>query len=142
MPSTGLDVFDTTLQKTNQILGDIEEELDWQNRRNQAYLALRVVLHALRDRLPIDASVNFAAQLPLLLKGVYFDGWSSESVPIRMNKEEFLGRIQKEFGFEVKEGIEEMTKVVLAKVFNHFDPRERQKVKPSLPPDVASLFGQ
>ncbi|MFA5926553.1 MAG: DUF2267 domain-containing protein [Patescibacteria group bacterium] len=140
--STGLDVFDTTIQKTNQILGGIERELGWEARRNQSYLSLRSVLHALRDRLPINDSVNLAAQFPILLKGIYYDNWSSESVPLRMDREEFLGRIQAEFPFEVENGIEGMTRIVLKKVFDAVDSGERQKLMRMLPPDIADLLKQ
>ncbi|OQA04016.1 MAG: hypothetical protein BWY68_00555 [bacterium ADurb.Bin400] len=138
--STGLDVFDTTLQKTNEILKAIEEEYDWEGRRNQSYMALRAVLHAIRDRLPVDDSVNLAAQFPILLKGIYFDGWSSEDVPVRMDKEELLGRIRQEFTFEVEGGIEKLTRIVINKVFNSLDPGEKAKIERMLPPDIATLF--
>jgi uncharacterized protein (DUF2267 family) len=49
MSMTGLAVFDTTLQKTNEWLDEISYELALEN-RHTAYLALRGTLHALRDR--------------------------------------------------------------------------------------------
>lgn len=140
MAFSGLDVFDTTLQKTNELLGEIESEFGWEDRRNQSYKALRSVLHALRDRLPIDDAVNFAAELPLLVKGIYYDNWSSEDVPMRMNKEEFLGRVRQDFLFEVEGGIEHLTRVVLDKVLNHIDPGEREKLIRMLPDDIADLL--
>jgi uncharacterized protein (DUF2267 family) len=48
MTATGLEVFDTTLHKTNRWLNDLMQVLDRQD-RHEAYLALRAVLHALRD---------------------------------------------------------------------------------------------
>ena len=53
MSATGLDVFDTTVQKTNIWLNDLMKVLGWQD-RHKAYLALRATLHALRDRLTVD----------------------------------------------------------------------------------------
>jgi uncharacterized protein (DUF2267 family) len=52
MSTTGLPVFDTTLQKTNMWLHEIMDDLQWDN-RHKAYQALRGVLHALRDHLPV-----------------------------------------------------------------------------------------
>jgi uncharacterized protein (DUF2267 family) len=49
MSATGLDVFDTTLHKTNSWLNDLRQVLGWQD-RHKAYLAFRVTLHMLRDR--------------------------------------------------------------------------------------------
>lgn len=138
--STGLDIFDTTVEKTNKLLKEIENEMGWEGRRNQTYSALRSVLHALRDRLPLEESVHFSAQLPLLLKGVYFDGWNPEIVPLKMNKNEFLSYIGNQFKFDVKNGIETMTQKVLIKIFETIDPGEANKIIDALPSDITTLF--
>ena len=65
---TGLDVFDTTVQKTHIWLNEIMQELGWED-RYKAYLGLRTTLHALRDRLPIEETAQLAAQLPMLIRG-------------------------------------------------------------------------
>lgn len=54
MPSTGFEVFDETIQKTNTLLKTIEAEMGWSNHRNLSYAALRSVLHVLRDRITIQ----------------------------------------------------------------------------------------
>jgi len=138
--STGLDVFDTTLEKSNLILKEIERELGWENRRNQSYLALRTVLHALRDRLPINDAVKFSAQLPILLKGIYFDGWSPADVPIRMDKEEFEQYIAQTLLFDTKGGIETVIKIVFNSIFKDSNRAESDKIVSLLPDDVASLL--
>jgi uncharacterized protein (DUF2267 family) len=138
--TTGLDVFDSTIEKTNKLLKDIESEMGWQNRRNQTYLALRSVLHALRDRLPIEEAVHFSAQLPILVKGIYFDGWNPLIVPVKMSKAEFLSYIGNQFKFDVKDGIESMTKKVLIRIFEMIDPGEANKILASLPNDITSIF--
>jgi uncharacterized protein (DUF2267 family) len=114
--------------------------MNWEDRRNQSYLALRSVLHALRDRLSIEEGVHFSAQLPLLIKGVYFDGWDPLTVPVKMSKDEFLSYIGSQFKFDVKEGIEEMTKTVLLKVFEMIDPGEANKIINALPKDITAIF--
>jgi uncharacterized protein (DUF2267 family) len=53
MSATGLEAFDTTIQKTNSWLNDLMQVMDWSD-RHKAYLALRATLHALRDRLPVE----------------------------------------------------------------------------------------
>jgi uncharacterized protein (DUF2267 family) len=54
-----------------------------------AYRVTRAWLHAVRDRLPVVESAHFAAQLPDLLRGVYFEGWQPAAVPIKCHAEEF-----------------------------------------------------
>ena len=55
-----------------------------------AYKALRAVLQTLRDRLPMQEAVHFGAQLPMLLRGLYYEGWKPAQTPIKMSREEFL----------------------------------------------------
>jgi len=67
--STGLAVFDTSVQETNEWLRAIEQRLR-PCERQQAYTALRAVLHVLRDRLPTDAVLGLSAQVPMLMRGL------------------------------------------------------------------------
>lgn len=66
MSATGLDVFDRTLQTTNIWLDDIMAGLGPD--RHLAWHVLGAVLHALRDRLPLDQAAHLGAQLPLLVR--------------------------------------------------------------------------
>jgi uncharacterized protein (DUF2267 family) len=71
---TGTRVFDRTVHKTNIWLKDIMIGMGWNN-RERAYSFLRATLHTVRDLLPIEEVANFGAQLPILLRGVYYEGW-------------------------------------------------------------------
>ena len=66
------DIFDGTLQKTQIWLNELMTALDWENHPHKAYLALRTVLHALRDRLTVEEAVQLGAQLPMLVRGFYY----------------------------------------------------------------------
>jgi uncharacterized protein (DUF2267 family) len=94
MSTTNIEVFDTTVQKTNEWLRDISHELGDENRRH-AYLALRGTLHTIRDFLPIEESAHFSAQLPLLVRGIYFEGWNPSKTPeVDRSLESFLSRTE------------------------------------------------
>ena len=86
--------FEHSLEQGNHWLGELEERLQLNN-REEAYSVLRAVLHTLRDRLPLDSAVAFAAQLPLILKGTYYDGWLPAGKPLKMHEEAFLDSIEK-----------------------------------------------
>ena len=78
MSTTRLDVFDSTPQKTYVWLNDIMEELTYEGDRKATYVALRSVLHALRDHLSVEEAADLGAQLPLLIRGIYYEGRTAQ----------------------------------------------------------------
>ncbi|MEV4754959.1 DUF2267 domain-containing protein [Micromonospora sp. NPDC049559] len=133
--------FETSLEKTNLILKDIEQTYGWsKDQRNQSFAALRTVLHLLRDRLPVQESVEFAAQLPVLVRGVYFDGWDPSLVPIKLNREEFLYEVRQGFPYEVQGGVEGLVRTVLHALRRHVTEGEWDDVKSNVPKDLSRIM--
>jgi uncharacterized protein (DUF2267 family) len=79
MSATGLDVFDKTLQTTNIWLGEIRRDLETD--RHVAWRVLSVVLHKLRDRLPVELAAHLGSQLPILVRGVFYDQYQPARQP-------------------------------------------------------------
>ena len=101
MSATGLEVFDKTLQTTNIWLNEIMDRLGPD--RQLAWKALSVVLHKLRDRLPLELSAHLGAQLPLLVRGIYYDQFEPGRIPADCRSPE-------EFTEEVAEWLSDMAK--------------------------------
>jgi uncharacterized protein (DUF2267 family) len=98
MSATGLDTFDRTIHETNQWLRIVMAELKTDS-RHQAYTALRAGLHALRDRIGPENAVHFAAQLPILLRGVFYEGWRPSETPTRERRlDDFLAYVESMLG--------------------------------------------
>ncbi|MET7866212.1 DUF2267 domain-containing protein [Micromonospora taraxaci] len=141
MADSMISAFESSLDKTNLILKDIEEAYGWpKDRRNQSYAALRTVLHLLRDRLPVDESVEFAQQLPVLVRGIYFDGWVPSDVPIKLNRDDFLYEVRQGFPYDAEGGPERVTQVVLDTLRRHVTQGEWQDVKDTMPKDLAMMM--
>ncbi|SCF23203.1 DUF2267 domain-containing protein [Micromonospora mirobrigensis] len=132
--------FESSLDKTNLILKDIEQAYGWPKaQRNQSYAALRTVLHLLRDRMPVQESAEFAAQLPVLVRGIYFDGWQPENVPIKLNRDDFLYEVRQGFPYDVQGGPQRVVQVVLDTLRRHVTQGEWDDVLATMPADVARM---
>lgn len=90
--ASGLQVFDRSLQATHIWLNEIIDELGPD--KQVAWHALTGVLRAIRDRVPVELAVHLGAQLPLLIRGAYYDQFRLAWDPERTrNFDEFLDSI-------------------------------------------------
>ena len=139
MSATGLDVFDKTLQSTNTWLGEIMEELGPD--RQVAWHALGAVLHTLRDMIPAGAAVNLGAQLPLLVRGLYYDQWLSPDTPINLRKrDEFLANVQKGLTNIRPVDPADAAQAVFRVLNHHIAPGQIEKTRAILPEPVRALW--
>ena len=138
--SAGLAVFDTTIQDTNLWLKAVSTRLA-DCERQDAYAALRAVLHALRDRLPAPSAVNFAAQLPLLLRGVYFEGWTlPEHATNSRSAKEFAAAIDANLPDRFRFDAIMTAEAVFAAAAHFVSTGETEKVRAQLPEPIRDLW--
>jgi uncharacterized protein (DUF2267 family) len=97
MPQTShVDIIERNVEKANLWLKELADELETDDRQ-AAYRVLRAFLHAVRDRLTVNEAAQLAAQLPELIRGVYYEDWVPAKTPLRYRSvDEFLGRISAE----------------------------------------------
>lgn len=89
-------IIERSVEKTHVWLKEIAEELGGED-RHYAYRALRAVLHALRDRLPVDVAAKLAAQMPTLIRGIYYEDWDPSRTPLPIHDlDAFLDRVAHE----------------------------------------------
>jgi uncharacterized protein (DUF2267 family) len=140
MSMTGLDVFDRTIHKTNNWLNELMEILGWHD-RHKAYLALRVTLHALRDRLTVEEGAQLGAQLPMLIRGFYYEGWDPTGKPLKVrHKEEFLARVEEQFSGDDQVDAEQVARAVFTLLSNRITEGEIEDVKHVLPAELRELW--
>ena len=142
MTKATISAFESTLHKTNIWLKDLMTELDWETADYQrAYHALRAVLQALRDRLTVEEASHLASQLPMLIRGFYYEGWSPSKTPTAEHKrEDFLVRVAEQFANDPTADVEEITRAVFKVMSKHITPGEIRDVKGTLPKTLRELW--
>jgi uncharacterized protein (DUF2267 family) len=140
MSATGLEVFDTTLQKTNSWLKEIAQDLNTD--RHGAYQALRAGLHCLRDRLTVEQAVDLGDQLPMLVRGIYYEAWHTARAPLKIrSRDEFLALLSSQLASSPIEP-ETAARAVFQALERHVTPGEISDVIQELPHDIRALWPQ
>ena len=113
-------------------------ELDTED-REFAYRALPAWLHTLRDRLTVQASAHFAAQLPDLIRGVFYAGWNPSAVPEKYNAEEYAVRFLREANISLHD-VGKVAPATTAAVSHHLPPAHMDKALDQLPTEIRTLM--
>lgn len=138
-PNPGVHVFDKMLAQANQWVLEVGEEMG--NRDPQAaYHAMRGTFFALRDRLPTEDTAHLSAQLPTLLRGVFYDGYRAADKPVLMNRGQFLQRARHEIGLAGDNDAERAVGAVLRVMERRLDKDEMDKVRRLMPKDIRALW--
>jgi uncharacterized protein (DUF2267 family) len=138
MSEQGLETIESTTQKTHEWIARIAEGLHMEKR--DAYKSSRAVLQTLRDRSPVDLAVHFGAQLPILIRGLYYEGWEPSKAPIKMSRQQFLDAIREKIVADRVIDPLQTTQAVLSVVASYIGGGEMEKVKHSFPHDLQPLF--
>lgn len=140
MTWTGLETFDTAVQKADLWLKEIMEELNTDSRRI-AYMSLRAVLHTLRDRLLLEEAVDLGAQLPLLIKGIYYDEWKPSVTPVKdRHIDDFLAHIKEKYRADGLVDMEKTARAVFTVLKRKITEGEIKDVKGMLPDELKTLW--
>jgi uncharacterized protein (DUF2267 family) len=140
MTAQGLEVIDQTVHLTHEWLNELAERLGWTSRRS-ALRMLRVTLHHLRDHMMVDELAQFSAQLPLLIRGMMFEGWVPKKTPIKERRaEDFIAHIEAEF----QQSEEYRGPADIRCVFDLLNARitrgEVEDIRATLPEDIRGLW--
>jgi uncharacterized protein (DUF2267 family) len=142
MTLTGLDVFDCTIQRTNIWLKELMQELNWSDHR-KTYLAFRCVLHAVRDHLPMIDAITLGEQLPMLIRGFYFEHFTPVGKPLPLrSRNDFVSVLS---NFMIRDGDSDSNAEAVARaVFRLLDKKvtdgEMQDIRHLLPGAVLDLW--
>ena len=132
------DNFDHAVHTANKWVADVAAAFGSGDRRF-AYRVLRAWLHTLRDRLTVESAAKFSAQLPELLRGVYYEGWEPHKVPIKYGPDEYIRR----FAYEARIPVDEVrhaAATVAGALATHLSPGQLEEALAQLPEPVRTVI--
>lgn len=110
---------------------------------NDAELALRALragLQALRDRLSVEEAARLSAQLPLIIRGIFFEGWMPSGKPLRIrHRREFLALVRRKYGARADLGADEIVVAMFRVLGRHVSEGEITDVVLSLPAEIIEV---
>ncbi len=140
MSRSHVPIIDHSVETTNVWLKELAAELGTAD-RTDAYHALRAVLHTLRDRLPVDEAADLAAQLPQLVRGIFYEGWDPSRTPQRYrDKDEFLARVARDGNLAGETEASFAVDATLAVLRRHVSAGEIADVMAVLPAPLRELL--
>ena len=140
MNSTGVVTFDKTLRETQDWLDMLMDRVDIED-RHTAFAVLRATLHALRDRIGPENAVHLGAQLPILLRGVYYEGWRMTTPPTKeRHVDDFVAHVLGELVPGLVEDPREAVWAALGVARDMVDPGEAAKLAKLLPGEMREFW--
>jgi uncharacterized protein (DUF2267 family) len=140
MSTSGFESIDHTVQLTHEWINDLDKILGWDN-KPRAYRLLRSALQALHDWLQVDEAAHFGAQLPTLLRGVYYEHWRPAATPVKQRDQaSFLARIDRAFLTDPIDDTPGAAMAVFRVLSSKITPGEIDKVRHALPHDIRDLW--
>lgn len=139
MTATTIHAFAHAAEQAQQWVNELGVDLGWNDKR--AYRLLRTVLHALRDWLQPDEAADLAAQLPILVRGVYFEGWRPTGAQAaERSKADFILRIDAAFSDDPIYDSEAAIAAVFRLLDRHVSSGEIDQVRASMRKSLRKLW--
>lgn len=135
-----IDAFESTLQASHAWINEYGAALG-QDHPPLAYRCLRAALHVLRDRLPVDEAVGLAAQLPMLLRGAYYEGWRPARVPSDIRTpDELYDAVSRELAGGLGAPPRDVMRAAFTVLDAHVDAGEIAKIRHVLPEQLRRIW--
>ena len=125
-------------QRAEEWLDAVAAELGTAD-RDHAYHLLRAWLHTVRDRIGVEPAARFAAQLPMSVRGLFFDGWRPSRVPVKYDAEQFLAAMAHEARVTPEE-VRRGAPAVTAALARGCSPGQLEHLLAQLPAPVRGLI--
>lgn len=135
-------VFDSHVEVANRWLSELVENLQLSaDEYPRALRALRAGLHAIRDRLPASEAVDLGAQLPALIRGIYYEGWTLANDPTEIrDRAAMIARVKAELAADPRLDPVDVLRGAIHLLVEHVSSGEIADVVATLPAPIKALW--
>jgi uncharacterized protein (DUF2267 family) len=134
-------IFDKTNEKSTEWVKEMMTHLDLADPEAGLH-ALRAGLHALRDRLTVAEAADLAAQLPMTIRGLFFENWQPAGKPLRIrHPNEFLALVIANYQPRTDAYADDIISATFKVLKRHVSEGEITDVVMSLPAPLLDLVG-
>jgi uncharacterized protein (DUF2267 family) len=134
--------FEKTANEATSWVQQIAKKAGQPDRPDWALSALKAVLQTLRDRTPLQEVFHLSAQMPVLIRGLYFEGYKPTGKPDKMNAKQFLERIESDLGDNNDISAEQALYAVLKLLYEKISEGEMEDIRRSMPADIQKLWAK
>jgi uncharacterized protein (DUF2267 family) len=135
-----VDAIERSVHKTNEWLHQLEAELGTEDRED-AWRVLRAYLQLLRDQLTVDEAAQLAAQLPLVLRGVFYEGFDPGHPSAKLrDRDEFLARLAERARLSDIAEAERATEAATRVLRPHITEGELEDILAQLPTELRAVL--
>ncbi len=127
------------VKETQEWIDDLLRRLGWHDRQ-RVYRAFLATLHALRDALSRDEAIYIGAELPPLLRGLYYEGWHPGAHEAAHSRATFLQRIHDAVHRDPGIDAEEVARAVFAMLAARLPEAELESAKAASPTFLHNLW--
>jgi uncharacterized protein (DUF2267 family) len=135
---TKVTALDHAIDAAHTWINDVAKEFDTED-REFAYRVLRAWLHTLRDRLTVEASAHFAAQLPDLIRGIFYQAWNPNAVPDKYDAEAYAVRFSREANIALDD-VGKAAAATTAAALHHLPVAQMDKALCQLPTEIRKIL--
>jgi len=140
MSVRSVDAVERSVHKTNEWLNELTRELGTHD-EEFAWRVLRAYLEVLRDRLTVDEAAHLAAQLPHMLRGVFYDGFDPSRQPEKIrDRDTFLARLADRAQLPGSAEAERAAAAVTRVLRRHVTEGELNDVLSQLPSEIREIL--
>jgi len=133
-------IFERTTHEAHAWVNEVAGRTGWTNER-EALRLLRTVLVKVRDHLPVNEMAQFAAQLPLVLRGMFYEGWQPKITPVHeRHVDDFVAAVADVVGDVMEFSGQDDIEAVFEVINSHISEGEVDDVRACLPEDLRELW--